>query len=70
MPATLLLDKEKKLIMEHFQAFIVEIKLSYNNIPLKKRDFPLYLKLKQELRESELPDYDEIEKIFLKTQER
>jgi len=65
MPATLLLDKEKKLIMEHFQAFIVEIKLSYNNIPLKKRDFPLYLKLKQEL-----PDYDEIEKIFLKTQER
>ena len=70
MPTTLSLDKEKKLILEHFQAFLAEIKQICNNVPLKKRDFPLYLKLKQELKESELPDFEEIERIFLKTQER
>lgn len=70
MPTTASLDKEKKLIFEHFQAFLAEMRDTYSNIPLRKRDFSLNLKLKQDLRESELSTFDDVERVFLKTQER
>lgn len=70
MPSILSLDKEKKLIYEHFFNFLAEIRIFCSNIPLKKKDFPLFFKLKHELKQGEMPNFIEIENVFLKTQER
>ncbi len=70
MPTIFSLDKEKKQIYDHFLNFLAEIKLSSSNVPLKKKEFPLYFKLRAELKELELPNFEEIERTFIKTQER
>lgn len=68
--SSLKFEQEKKKIYENFFEFLAELKIMTSNVPLKKRDVPLNFKLKEELKNQELPDFEEITKIFLKTQER
>lgn len=62
--------EERKKISLQFSDFLSEIKEMTGGIPLKKQDFPLSFKLKEELKSMEMPNFEEILSIFQKTQER
>lgn len=68
--SSLKFEQEKKKIYENFFEFLADLRITTSNVPLKKRDLPLNFKLKEELKNQELPNFEEITKIFLKTQER
>lgn len=62
--------EERKKISVQFSDFLSEIKDMTGNIPLKKQEFPLSFKLKEELKNMEMPNFEEILPIFQKTQQR